>query len=257
MIKSSGMTITPAVSTTMTSPTVPHHLLQQPKTSRVSNFSVASLLADTRPSQLSSVTLSPTTTLTASPINLKNSNFINNNSLINLHQTLTATSLANSILPTNLSQINSTSPMQRHIHHNNHHSNQLNDSNSTTSNSTTKNERHTPHSSVSAESDLEYDSNADDDDHSIVDIEDLRIENSMTPPTNDLNKSAREMLMATSAALNGHVPIRPTPFSALAAAAAAWNGINGSMPWPGARQMPFGPGMFPGQGFGGAHGGGG
>lgn len=51
----------------------------------------------------------------------------------------------------------------------------------------------------------------------------------------------------------GHVPIRPTPFSALAAAAAAWGG----MPWPGARQMaPFGPpGMFPGQGFGGGHGG--
>lgn len=46
----------------------------------------------------------------------------------------------------------------------------------------------------------------------------------------------------------GPVPIRPTPFSALAAAAVAWGGV----PWPGARQMPhFGPpGLFPGQGFG-------
>lgn len=145
-----------------------------------------------------------------------------------------------------------------HSHHL-HQQHQLNDSNSTTSNSTTKNERHTPHSSVSAESDIEYDSNADEDDNSIVDIEDLRNENSMTPPNNELDKST-QMLMATSAALGGHVPIRPTPFSALAAAAAAWNGMGAAgLPWPGARQMPpfVGSGMFPGQAFGGGHVGGG
>ncbi|EDW39090.1 GL13893 [Drosophila persimilis] len=50
-----------------------------------------------------------------------------------------------------------------------------------------------------------------------------------------------------------HVPIRPTPFSALAAAAVAWGSMGAGVPWPGARQMPpFGPpGLFPGQGFGG------
>lgn len=263
------MTVTP-VSTAMTSPTVPH-LLQQQKTSRVSNFSVDSLLADTRPTSiaisLASTTLSPS--ITSSPINLKNPNLLSAN---NKHQMTTVaaiTSLENSLLPTNLTHNSIVSPLaiaslQRttlnHLHQQHQQqlqrNHQLNDSSSTTSNSTTKNERNSPHSSASAESDIEYDSNADDDDNSIVDIEDVRNENSMTPPNSGEIEKSRQMLMATQAALSGHVPIRPTPFSALAAAA-AFHGIGtaGGIPWPGARQMPtFPPGMFPSQGFGGHHG---
>lgn len=272
------MTITPAVSTAMTSPTVPHHhLLQQQKTSRVSNFSVASLLADTRPSQLSVAAaaqlmlplLPPsslaTTTLTAtsmtSPINLKSPSSLitanNNNNSSNNNNASESENRRNS-LPTNLSQNSET--LQHHRLHGHHQLLRMNGNNSPTSNSTSKHDRHTPHSSVSAESDIEYDSNADDDDNSIVDIEDLRNESSTTPPNFEIEKSTR-MLMASAAnaALGNHVPIRPTPFSALAAAAAAWNGMgSGGLPWPGARQMPpFGSGMFPGQGFGGGHVGGG
>lgn len=186
MIKSSGMTVT-AVRTAMTSPTVPG----QQKVNRISNFSVASLLADTRPK---------------SP------------------------SQSSDLMPTNLSQ-SSSSPLSHHD-----------------SNSITKNERHTPHSST--ESEVDYDSNQED---SIVDIEDIHNENSSTP---GLDKSTNNMLSSPTL---GHVPIRPTPFSALAAAAAAWGGIGAGMPWPGARQMgPFGPpGLFPGQGFGPGHGPGG
>ncbi|XP_031618652.1 muscle segmentation homeobox [Contarinia nasturtii] len=234
MIKSSGMTVTP-VSTAMTSPTVPH-ILQQQKTSRISNFSVDSLLADTRPSSLASspasTTLSPSITTVASPINLKHHHIEN--------------SLAhNSITPLAIASLQRSALL--------HQRNQLNDSSSTTS-STTKNERNTPHSSASAESDIEYDSNADDDDNSIVDIEDVRNENSMTPPNSGEIEKSRQMLMATQAALSGHVPIRPTPFSALAAAAFHGIGAAGGIPWPGARQMPtFPPGMFPGQGFGAGH----
>lgn len=245
MIKSSGMTVTP-VSTAMTSPTVPH-ILQQQKTSRISNFSVDSLLADTRPSSVASspasTTLSPSITTTlASPINLKHQ------SLINVATHHTENSLAHhSITPLAIASLQRSALLHQSRHH------QLNDSSSTTS-STTKNERNTPHSSASAESDIEYDSNADDDDNSIVDIEDVRNENSMTPPNSGEIEKSRQMLMATQAALSGHVPIRPTPFSALAAAAFHGIGAAGGIPWPGAGRMPqFPPGMFPGQGFGGGH----
>ncbi|KAJ6637711.1 Muscle segmentation homeobox [Pseudolycoriella hygida] len=174
------MTVT-AVRTAMTSPTVP----PQQKISRISNFSVASLLADTRQKSPQS-----------------------------------------SDIPTNLSQ-SSSSPISHHD-----------------SNSIAKNERHTPHSST--ESEVDYDSNQED---SIVDIEDIHNENCSTP---GLDKSSH---MLSSPTLGGHVPIRPTPFSALAAAAAAWGGIGAGMPWAGSRQMtPFGPsGLFPGQGFGPGH----
>lgn len=269
------MTVTPAVSTAMTSPTVPLHLLQQQKTSRVSNFSVDSLLADTRPASLlpppPATSLSTiTSTALTSPINLKHTNLLSANNQTTI-TTTAITSLENSLLSsTNLTQNSIVSPLaiaslqrntlhqlqQQHQrnqqHHHQHH--QLNDSSSTTSNSTTKNERNTPHSSASAESDIEYDSNAEDDDNSIVDIEDVRNENSMTPPNNSEMEKSRQMLMATTAAL-GHVPIRPTPFSALAAAA-AFHGIGtaGGIPWPGSRQMSaFPPGIFPGQGFGAGH----
>lgn len=224
------MTVTAAVRTAMTSPTVPHHLQQQQqKASRVSNFSVASLLADTRPPPATTTILKSNGNLVAHQLHRINNN--NNNNIIN-NATMTAATTID-LLPTNLSQ-SSASPVS-------HHDN---------SSTCTKNERQTPHSST--ESDVDYDSNAEED--SIVDIEDIRNENSSTP--NGLDKSTQQMLAAQSA-LGGHVPIRPTPFSALAAAAAAWGGISAGMPWPGARQMtPFGPpGMFPGQGFGGPNGG--
>lgn len=181
MIKSSDIMTVTAVRTAMTSPTVP----PQQKISRISNFSVASLLADTRQKSPQS-----------------------------------------SDIPTNLSQ-SSSSPISHHD-----------------SNSIAKNERHTPHSST--ESEVDYDSNQED---SIVDIEDIHNENCSTP---GLDKSSH---MLSSSTLGGHVPIRPTPFSALAAAAAAWGGIGAGMSWPGSRQMtPFGPsGLFPGQGFGPGH----
>ena len=178
------MTVT-AVRTAMTSPTVS----PQQKINRISNFSVASLLADTRP---------------RSPQNTAD------------------------LLPTNLSQ-SSSSPLSHHD-----------------SNSITKNERYTPHSST--ESSVDYDSNQEED--SIVDIEDIHNENSSTP---GLDKQSQNSILASSPL--GHVPIRPTPFSALAAAAAAWGNMGAGMPWPNARQMPpFGPpGLFPGQGFGPGH----
>lgn len=183
MIKSTGMTVTP-LRTAMTSPTVPP---QQKTISRISNFSVASLLADHR-------------TTTKSP---------------------------EILLAANLSHTSSP-PLSHH------------DSNST------KNERltHTPHSSIE-ESDVEYDSNQED---SIVDIEDHNDTSSPTP-SSGLDKSQINLQSPT---LPGHHPIRPTPFSALAAAAAAWGGMSGGVPWPGSRQLtPFGPpGLFPGQNFG-------
>ena len=234
------MTVTPTVRTAMTSPTVPQHLQQQQKTSRVSNFSVASLLADTRPPQQTQIHTTPTN-------NNKNSNSSLTNTQQNVQQqTQTTTTIIPTspsatspppttivdLAPTNLSQ-SSASPIS-------HHDNSSN---------CTKNERHTPQSST--ESDIDYDSNQDED--SIVDIEDVRNENSSTPPT-DSDRSAQQMLGAHAAAIAG--PIRPTPtcnFNALV------NSLYG-MPWAlGSRQMaPFAqPNLFPGQGFGPGHAGGG
>ncbi|XP_075148867.1 muscle segmentation homeobox protein Drop [Haematobia irritans] len=137
---------------------------------------------------------------------------------------------------------------------------------------TAKCERHSPIGS-SIDSELEYDEDLNDQDldhdeeeDSIVDIEDMNADDSprSTPDGLDSSKSPDEghnslansphLLSPAVLAASGHGPIRPTPFSALAAAAVAWGGIGGAgVPWPGARQMPpFGPpGLFPGQGFGG------
>ncbi|XP_055585404.1 muscle segmentation homeobox-like [Uranotaenia lowii] len=193
MIKSSGMTVTP-IRMAMTSPTVP---VQQKSASRISNFSVASLLADTRPK-------TPT-------------------GMIGMTEVL---------LPANLSQA-SSSPRSAH------------------DSSSIKNDPErsdTPHSLLESD---DYDSNQED---SIVDIEDIHNENSSSSQPGMPDKIGSPSMLQHSAALTaaGHVPIRPTPFSALAAAAAAWGGMSGGMPWPAARQMPpFGPpGLFPGQGFG-------
>lgn len=81
----------------------------------------------------------------------------------------------------------------------------------------------------------------------------VRNENSMTPLNNDDIEKSQQMLMATRA-LSGHLPIRPTPLgiAAAAAAAAAFRGNIGALPWP-ASQMSAYPGMFPGQGFGAGH----
>jgi homeobox protein MSX len=223
MIKSPGMTVTP-LRMAMTSPTVPppttQHHQHQPQlksvTSRISNFSVASLLADTRPK---SPPLTPT-----SKNNNNNNNIINNNDLL--------------LSPTNLSisHTSSCSPNSQH-----------NDSSSSIKNNDSEllDRSHTPHSSIESE---DYDSVHEEED-SIVDIEDVNNENST-----NLDKSPS--LIPASALMGGHVPIRPTPFSALAAAAASY-GIGSGMLWPGARQMqPFGPpGLFPGQNFPGMQGG--
>lgn len=141
--------------TAMTSPTVPHSLQQQ-KTSRVSNFSVDSLLADTRPKNI-----------LTSPYALNDYE-----SLRQKHRELLLSKSHLSSMPNDsrlTTAITISSPQRNHSAHDR---SQLNDSSSSTSNSTTKNERHTPHSSASAESDVDYDSNADDDDNnSDVDIE--------------------------------------------------------------------------------------
>ncbi|TMW49539.1 hypothetical protein DOY81_005384 [Sarcophaga bullata] len=136
---------------------------------------------------------------------------------------------------------------------------------------TAKSERHSPIGS-SIDSELEYDDDLndqeldqDEEEDSIVDIEDMNNDDSprSTPDGLESSKSpdggpqsltnSPHLLSPAALAASGHVPIRPTPFSALAAAAVAWGGIGGAgVPWPGARQMPpFGPpGLFPGQGFG-------
>lgn len=181
MIKSSGMTVTPT-RTAMTSPSTQPSYKSQP---RISNFSVASLLADTSPR--------------AQPSDL--------------------------YIESKLCQ-STPSPRSR------------NDSNSTRN----ENERsQTPHSIIGSEE--EYDSNQED---SIVDIEDVNNENSAII---SLEKSGN---ILQNSVLNGQIPIRPTPFSALAAAAAAWSGISGTVQWANTRQIAsFGtPGIFNTQPFG-------
>ncbi|EDV30541.1 uncharacterized protein Dana_GF23351 [Drosophila ananassae] len=143
-----------------------------------------------------------------------------------------------------------------------------------------KNERHSPLGSHT-DSELEYDEELmqdhehdpdhDEEEDSIVDIEDMNADDSprSTPDGLDGSGGGKSMesphgvgnppgsqmpstILSPAALASGHVPIRPTPFSALAAAAVAWTGMGAGVPWPGARQMPpFGPpGLFPGQGFG-------
>ncbi|XP_055375981.1 muscle segmentation homeobox [Condylostylus longicornis] len=156
-------------------------------------------------------------------------------------------------------QASSTSPVSLL-----HHQQESNHSSLTTATSITKNERHTPHSS-GAESEIEYDS-AQEEEDSIVDIEDMNADDdrstpgldSKSPPVSVMSAmtGATQQMLTGPPGLAGHVPIRPTPFSALAAAAAAWGNMGGGMSWSAAaaaaagRQLPpFGPpGLFPGQG---------
>ncbi|XP_053669405.1 muscle segmentation homeobox [Anopheles marshallii] len=257
MLKSSGMTVTP-VRMAMTSPTVP---MQQKSNTRISNFSVASLLADTRPKTPNShhaiITSGTTTTTTPTPSLTPLSPLMVHGPHGVLHQaamamTTTTTALpgaspSGDMLPANLSSHTTSSSSPRSQH----------DASSLKNVDTDRAD--TPHSLLESD---DYDSNHDEEEDSIVDIEDMDHELSESgsgrkgsgspgsPSTMGLPHGSPPA--AALAAAAGHVPIRPTPFSALAAAAAAWGGMSGGVPWPGARQMPpFGPpGLFPGQGFG-------
>jgi homeobox protein MSX len=213
--KTTNMTVTPIRMVTMSSPTVTSiDSPPQMKTisSRISNFSVASLLADTR-----SKTPPPSRIIANHIIN-------NNNNEICLTPKNLSTSQASSCSPS--SQNNDSS-----LHSVKHNDSDLLEQRS-----------HTPHSSIASE---DYDDSMHDEDDEDVDIEDMNGELS----TNGQKLSPG--LMPPQSLVGGPVPIRPTPFSALAAAAAAWGGMgNGVGGWPGRQMPPFGPpGLFPGQGF--------
>jgi len=211
--KAPEMTVTAMRLVAMSSPTVTS-VDSPPQTkiaSRISNFSVASLLADTRSKT------PPASRIIANHI-------INNN---NNDICLTPKNLS-------MSQASSCSPSSQHNDSTNsikHNDSELLDQRS-----------HTPHSSIASE---DYDDSIhDDEDDEDVDIEDMNSENS----TND-HKSPSGL--PPHSMIGGPGPIRPTPFSALAAAAAAWGGMNNGVGgWPGRQMPPFGPpGLFPGQGF--------
>uniref|UniRef100_A0A182QFP8 Uncharacterized protein n=1 Tax=Anopheles farauti TaxID=69004 RepID=A0A182QFP8_9DIPT len=251
------MTVTP-VRMAMTSPTVP---MQQKSNSRISNFSVASLLADTRPKTPNShhaiITSGSTTTTTPTPSLTPLSPLMHGVPHAMLHPTATTTTMTTTALPgvspsgdmhqpANLSSHTTTSSCSPRSQH---------DTSSLKNVDTDRAD--TPHSLLESD---DYDSNHDEEEDSIVDIEDMdhELSESGSQPSGRKGSgspgspSTLGLPHGSPPALAGHVPIRPTPFSALAAAAAAWGGMSGGVPWPGARQMPpFGPpGLFPGQGFG-------
>ena len=208
------MTVTPIRMVTMTSPSVT--AIDSPPrmktiTSRISNFSVASLLADTRSKT------PPPSRILAHHIN-------NNNNEICLTPKNLSTSQASSCSPNSQNNDSSINSIK-------HNDSDLLDQRS-----------HTPHSSIASE---DYDDSIHDEDDEDVDIEDMNSEHS----TNE-HKTSPGLTHPQSLA-GGPVPIRPTPFSALAAAAAAWGGMNSGVGgWPGRQMPPFGPpGLFPGQGF--------
>lgn len=256
MLKSSGgMTVTPLRTAAMTSPTVP----PQPKANnRISNFSVASLLADTRPKSPSSVggglentdllisatnlSTSPDRRLAHSPLSstspahhlaaLSHHHQLQQHHLHlqqqqqqqQLAQAQLAESKGHNLISNHLTKVDRLAHPARTVSH--HSSEQQN--------------------GQEIESDIEYDSNQEDEEEdSMVDIEDCNDNDSRSSQS---PKHMRRSPNSQQGQNQGPVPIRPTPFSALAAAAVAWGGV----PWPGARQMPpFGPpGLFPGQGFG-------
>lgn len=231
MQKSTKMTVLPIRTIAMTSPTVTSMNNKETKTSRISNFSVASLLADTKRSSTS-----PAHTAAAVIRVISESQHLNNNNNDHDHADIC-------LVPKNLSINNNSSCSPNSSHNNNESSNnsiKLNDSELLESSQRS----HTPHSSIASE---DYDDSMrddEDDEDSIVDIEDVKNENS----TNEKQTGQGGSLMPGQAP-----PIRPTPFSALAAAAAAWSMNNSGMPgWPGRQMPPFGPpGLFPGQPFGG------
>ncbi|XP_052867011.1 muscle segmentation homeobox [Anopheles cruzii] len=268
MLKSSGMTVTP-VRMAMTSPTVP---LQQKSNSRISNFSVASLLADTRPKtpthQLHGLISTALTSPTHSPISplIAQQHGLPSGTTTTTTTASSATTMTPMTTPTPLPGRSPELPANlssSHLRGSCSPRSQPDASSAKTADGTEGDVtgRDTPHSLLESD---DYDSHHDDEEEdSIVDIEDMDHELSGSgkgsgspgsPSGGHLGMPGPHGGSPGAGPLAGHVPIRPTPFSALAAAAAAWGGMaGGGVPWPGARQMagPFGPpGLFPGQGFG-------
>lgn len=218
------MTVTPIRTITMTSPTVTSvDINKETKASKISNFSVASLLADTR---------SKTFPASIFKHNNNHHNFNNNDEI-------------SSLMPKNLS-VPKTDLCLPNSHDNDCNSNSLN--NKLSDSELLERKSHTPHSSIASE-DYDDSIHEDDEEDSIVDVEDVKNDNSTnssnieSPPKNDVLHAHH--LVA------GQALIRPTPFSALAAAAAAWGMNNGVPGWPG-RQMPPSfrpPDLFHGQGL--------
>uniref|UniRef100_A0A182MBT2 Uncharacterized protein n=1 Tax=Anopheles culicifacies TaxID=139723 RepID=A0A182MBT2_9DIPT len=230
------MTVTP-VRMAMTSPTVP---MQQKSNTRISNFSVASLLADTRPKTPNShhaiITSGSTTNTTPTPtLTPLSPLMVHGGAHGVLHQaamtmatttttTLPGASPSGDILPANLSSHTTSSSSPRSQH----------DASSLQNVDTDRAD--TPHSLLESD---DYDSNHDEEEDSIVDIEDMDHELSESGSGRKGSGSPGSPSAlglphgsppgAALAAAAGHVPIRPTPFSALAAAAAAWGGMSGGV----------------------------
>lgn len=241
------MTVTP-LRTAMTSPTVP----PQPKANnRISNFSVASLLADTRPQKSPSAAGLENTDLLISATNLSTSpdRRLAHSPLSTSPAHLAALSHHHHLQQQHqLVQAQLGEQQKGHNIISNHHltkEDRLAHPARTVSH--TSSEHQNGVEGHDTESDLEYYSNQEDEEEdSMVDIEDCNDNDSRSQSPKHMRRSPSSHQNPNQ--VGGPVPIRPTPFSALAAAAVAWGGV----PWPGARQMPpFGPpGLFPGQGFG-------
>lgn len=225
------MTVTPIRTITMTSPTVTSvDINKETKASKISNFSVASLLADTRSKSF------PTTVLKNN--NHHSFNHNNNDEIL-------------SLMPKNLSV--SKTELCLSNSHQRHHNNDNDCSNNSINNKLSDNEllerkSHTPHSSIASE-DFDDSIHDDDEEDSIVDVEDVRNDNSTNSSNMHSSLKASDVLH-THSLVAGQALIRPTPFSALAAAAAAWGMNNGVPGWPHSRQIPppFRPELFAGQG---------
>lgn len=250
------MTVTPIRVVTMSSPSVTE--IDSPPqmktiTSRISNFSVASLLADT--GSIKSTPSSPPPPPSSLPFllsshdkrifaahHIMSSKFSPNSNNNNIDHQVCAS-------PKNYS-ISQTSPCSQTVQNN-----ENNDSSNSIKQIDNdlleqRSQTQTPHSSIGSD---EYDDSihGDDDDDEDVDIEDMNSENS----TNDKKPQPNHPSLGHASLMGGSVPLRPTPFSALAAAAAAWGGMsnNGVPGWPGRQVPPFGPhglafpGHFPGQ----------
>jgi hypothetical protein len=249
-----NMTVTPIRVVTMSNPSVttldsPPQMMKT-VSSRLSNFSVASLLADNRSVK---APLSP-------PVNnnihnnhesRKSSNNVIFNSSNHNHISARLSPSSNNSQSNNNNNKDQfcPSPKNYSISPTVQNNNENNDSNNSIKNADSdlldrRSQTQTPHSSIASD---EYDDSIhDDDDDEDVDIEDVNSENSTNEKRPSLNSS-----MPHQSLIGGPVPLRPTPFSALAAAAAAWGGMstNGVPGWPTRQMPPFGPhGLpFPGQ----------
>lgn len=230
------MTVTPIRTITMTSPTVTSvDINKETKASKISNFSVASLLADNRKSFTATV-------LKNNNHHHHHQNFHNNNDDLS------------SLMPKNLS-VPKTDLCLPINNNNNINNNNDNDCSSNSLNNKISDSElldrksHTPHSSIASD-DFDESIHDEDEEDSIVDVEDVKNDNSTN--SSNIESPHKGDLLQSHPLVSGQALIRPTPFSALAAAAAAWGMNNGVPGWPG-RQIPppFGrpPELFPGQGL--------